>query len=104
MTLRRALTPLVLVALSAAAVAAQAPARPAQQPAAQTPTPTFRSETTLRVRSVEVLDRDGKAVEGLKAEDFVVMENGVRQDIAFVTFQRLDPPLPASTPPANIVP
>ena len=103
MTLTRAFTPLVLVALSAAAVAAQAPARP-QTPAAQTQPPTFRTETTLRVWKVSVVDRSGKAVEGLTANDFVVMENGVRQDIAFATFQRLEEPLPASTPPAEIQP
>ena len=103
MTLTRAFTPLVLVALSVAAVAAQAPARP-QQPAPQNQAPTFRTETTLRVRNVSVVDRDGKAVEGLTANDFVVMENGVRQEIAFVAFQRLESPLPPSTPPAEIQP
>ena len=103
MTLTRAFTPLVLVALSAAAVAAQAPARP-QQPAPQNQAPTFRTETTLRVRNVSVVDRDGNAVEGLTASDFVVMENGVRQEIAFVAFQRLESPLPPSTPPAEIQP
>src|SRR5215203_1958946 len=103
MTLTRAFTPLVLVALSAVAVAAQAPARP-QQPPAQKQPPTFRTETTLRVWKVSVVDRDGKAVEGLAASDFVIMENGVRQDIAFATFQRLEEPLPPSTPPAEIQP
>ena len=102
MALTRAVTSLVLVVLSAAAVAAQAPSRP-QQP--QTPTPpTFRTETTLRVRNVSVVDRDGKPVEGLTASDFVVMENGVRQDIAFVTFQRLEGPPAASTPSEAIQP
>lgn len=102
MTFTRALTPLVLVVLSAAAVAAQqAPARP-PQPAAQTQPPTFRTETTLRVWKVSVVGRDGKAVEGLTASDFVVMENGVRQDIAFAAFQRLEEPLPPSAPPAEI--
>jgi len=59
MTLTRAFTPLVLVALSAVAVAAQAPARP-QQPPAPTQPPTFRTETTLRVWKVSVVDREGK--------------------------------------------
>src|SRR5215204_2206817 len=99
MTLTRAFTPLALVALSAVAVAPKAPARPQQPPAQTTQPPTFRTETTLRVWKVSVVDRDGKAVEGLAASDFVIMENGVRQDIAFATFQRLEPPLPASTPP-----
>ena len=103
MTLTRAFTPLVLVVLSVAAVAAQAPARPPQPPT-QNQAPTFRTETTLRVRNVSVVDRDGKAVEGLTANDFVVMENGVRQEIAFVAFQRLESPLPPSTPPAEIQP
>ena len=107
MTLTRSLATLVLVALTVAAVAAQTPARPPQTPAqapTATPPPTFRTETTLRVWKVSVVDRDGKAVEGLTANDFVVMEGGVRQEIAFATYQRLEPPPPASTPPAEILP
>lgn len=66
----------------------------AQQPA-QTPppgTPTFRATTRLIVNTVTVKDKDGKPIEGLTAKDFVVTEDGMPQDIAFVEFQRLPPP------------
>ena len=58
----------------------------AQQPAAP---PTFRSGTRLIVQTVSVKDKDGHAVEGLTAKDFVVVEDGVPQAISFVEFQRL---------------
>ena len=70
-----------------------APASP-QAPPGQ-PAPTFRTETRLIVHNVTVRDRDGNSVEGLTAADFVVTENGVRQEIAFVAYQRLEAPAPA---------
>src|SRR5262249_17303832 len=36
-----------------------------------------------------VKDKDGRAIEGLTADDFVVTEDGERQEIAFVEFQWL---------------
>lgn len=54
------------------------------------PTATFRSSTRLVVHAVTVTDARGNVVEGLTANDFVVTENGERQEIAFVEFQRLD--------------
>ncbi|MBA3976024.1 MAG: hypothetical protein C0504_17595 [Candidatus Solibacter sp.] len=53
-------------------------------PAAQGQTPSFRVET--RVVEVPVVVRDkktGRAVEGLKAEDFVLLEEGKRQKVEF---------------------
>jgi VWFA-related protein len=77
--------------------------------ARQEPQATFRSATRLIVQTVTVRDRDGKPVEGLTASDFTVTENGERQDIAFVEFQRFEgrdiepasvPPSPALAPAA----
>ena len=61
----------------------------AQQPP-RSSTPTFRSGTRLIVQTVTVKDKDGKPIEGLTANDFVVTEDGEPQDISFVEFQRLD--------------
>jgi VWFA-related protein len=64
--------------------------------AGQAPQATFRSSTKLIVTTVVVRNPDGTPVEGLTADDFVVTEDGVPQDIAFVEYQRLDnlQPLP----------
>ena len=67
--------------------------------------PSFRATTRLIVTTVVVADRDGMPVDGLTANDFVVTEDNVPQDIAFVEYQRLDdqaplPPL-VSTPSAQ---
>ena len=59
--------------------------------AAQQPTPTFRSGTRLIVQDVTVKDKDGKPVEGLTANDFVVTEDGERQTVSFVAYQKIDP-------------
>src|SRR5215468_8585413 len=63
-----------------------------QQPAQG---PTFRTNTRLVVLTVTVKDKDGKPVEGLTPNDFVVTEDGERQEIAFAEFQRLPPPRPS---------
>jgi len=53
---------------------------------------TFRSSTLLIVQTVMVKDGKGKPIEGLTAGDFIVAEDGVRQDIAFVEYQKLEAP------------
>ena len=58
----------------------------AQQP---TPPPVFRAGTRLIVQTVSVKDKEGRAIEGLTAKDFVVVEDGEPQTISFVEFQRL---------------
>ena len=50
-------------------------------PQAQQQPPTFRSRSTLVPLDVRVVDKKGKPVDDLKAEDFTVLENGVKQDI-----------------------
>lgn len=60
-------------------------------PAVHGQAPSFRVET--RVVEVPVVVRDkktGRAVEGLKAEDFVLTEDGKRQRIEFFTMHRVD--------------
>ena len=42
--------------------------------------PTFRAGTRLIVQTVTVKDKDGKPIEGLTANDFVVTEDGEPQD------------------------
>ena len=58
----------------------------------QTPTPQFRSATDLVLLDVSVLDKQRKAVRGLKAEDFTIIEDGQPQSIA--TFSAVDLPNP----------
>jgi VWFA-related protein len=66
----------------------------AQQP----PTPVFRSGARLIVQTVSVRDKDGRAVEGLTANDFVVFEDGEPQTVSFLEYQRLpDRPADART-------
>jgi VWFA-related protein len=50
----------------------------------------FTVATQLVVETVSVRDRNGKAIEGLTAKDFVVTENGVAQALAFCEYQKLD--------------
>jgi VWFA-related protein len=106
--MRRTLFAIVLLSSAVGLLSAQqtrtdAPVRPT---GAQTPpgTPTFRAETRLQVYNVFVTDKDGKAVEGLKKEDFVITENGVKQEIAFVEFQRIADEAPTPATPAAIEP
>lgn len=73
---RLTLTSLVVISVAASTAASQ-----------QT---TFRTNATLVVQTVTVLDNDGQPVEGLTADDFVVTEDGVRQALSFVEFQRLN--------------
>jgi VWFA-related protein len=56
---------------------------------AQQAPPTFRSGTRLIVQTVSVKDKEGRAIEGLTAKDFVIVEDGEPQTISFVEFQRL---------------
>jgi VWFA-related protein len=71
---------------------------------AQPPTqPVFRSGARLIVQTVSVRDRDGRAVEGLSANDFIVTEDGEPQTVSFVEYQRL-PDRPAAARAAEPAP
>ena len=87
MTVAR-LTRLVAAACVWAALAAAAPPRvSAGGPQAQTPPPaqvgTFRSGVDLVALNVTVTDASNRFVTDLGAEDFLVFENGVKQDIGY---------------------
>ena len=59
---------------------------------------TVKVSTRLVVQAVSVTDKDGKAVEGLTAEDFTLTEDNVPQTISVFEFQKLeDTALPALT-------
>ena len=75
-----------------------------QQPQTQTPQATFRATQRLIVQSVFVKDKDGKPIEGLTAKDFIITEDGLPQDIAFVEYQRLatDAPAQVADPQAPV--
>ena len=64
---------------------------------------TFRATSNLVIVNVEVKDRAGKPVEGLKAEDFELIENKQSQKISVFEHQRLEsaaPPLSIAATPA----
>lgn len=71
----------------------------AQQPAPSLPKDLYKFETTtqLVVVNVSVKDRNGNPIEGLKASDFIVLEDGKPQQIRVFEYQRLeDAGLPAA--------
>jgi VWFA-related protein len=75
------------VVLAGALVSAQSP---------QTPqTPTFRSTTSLMLVDVTVLDKDGKPVPGLTANDFQVKLDGQVRPVRAVTYEQIATPLAA---------
>jgi VWFA-related protein len=76
------------------------------QPAA---TATFTSSSHLVVEAVTVRDKNGKAVGGLKKEDFVVTEDGKSQEVKFCDFENVDDvvassPSAAPLPPPDVLP
>ncbi|HTS77296.1 MAG TPA: VWA domain-containing protein [Bryobacteraceae bacterium] len=73
--MRKTLVPLIFLALAGAS--------------AQEPT-TFSVTRQLVVETVNVRDKNGKAIEGLTAKDFTVTEDGVPQEIKFFDYQKLD--------------
>jgi VWFA-related protein len=70
---------LVILALPAWPVAAQ-------QPEA---TPTFSANSNLVIVDVAIKDKSGKPIEGLKQNDFVILEDGRPQKISVFEYQKL---------------
>jgi VWFA-related protein len=86
------IVPTLLVLAMSAPLVAQQPQRPADAPV-------FRVNTRLIVQTVSVTDKEGHAVDGLSAKDFIVTEDGLPQDIAFVEFHRLGGATGPASPP-----
>ena len=84
--MRRRVCAIAVAASSAVALGAQEP----QQQPSRVPG-TFRSAVTLVPLDVRVLDRQGRPVDDLKREDFVVFEEDVPQKIGHFSHQRLTP-------------
>ncbi len=74
---------LALVALVTTSVAI------GQQPAPSQPPPVFRSGVNLVLVDVVVRDKNGMAVKGLTADDFELVEDGVRQKILTFAFEEI---------------
>jgi VWFA-related protein len=98
-----------VVWLCAAGLSALGLAVAAQTPPAspQAQAPIFRGRTTVVPIDVRVVDKNGKPVTDLKAEDFTVLENGVPQKVEFFFTQALAPaagdaaPVRPTTAPAQ---
>jgi VWFA-related protein len=93
--MRRSLLPVLTLAFAVTA-----------SPAAQD-APTFRTATRLVVQTVTVTDQAGHPIEGLTAADFLVTEDGIPQEIAFLEYQRLRGeagavPAPVAAPPPRL--
>jgi VWFA-related protein len=86
-----------LLVVAAASLAGRAQSQPAGQP-------TFRAGVTLVSTDVIARDPSGKFVGDLTKDDFAVLEDGVRQEIASFALVLGGRTFTAQTPPAPIVP
>jgi VWFA-related protein len=93
-----ALAALAVVCAGPASGQAQQPPLPPQPPSQQQ-VPTFRSTVTLVPVDVRVVDRDGKPITDLKADEFSLLEDGARQRIQHFSVRALtaDAPAPDTT-------
>ncbi len=85
--------PLTATFLAWVLIAAAQP--PAPQPPQQTAAPAsktvkFSTSTQLVVEDLIIKDKSGNPMTGLKADDFIVSEDGKPQKIGFVEFQKLE--------------
>ena len=83
----------VLLVLAGAFVGAQQPSPPPNDPG-----PLFRVTTRMVLVDAIVLDKEGNPVQGLKANDFTVTEDGVRQRITSFAERIPEPARPAPPP------
>lgn len=77
-------------------------AQQAQPAAPSIPPPTIRVTTHMVLVDVVVTDKQGKAIPGLKAEDFTIEENGKPQKIASLSTPADTTPAPAEPLPPGI--
>lgn len=84
--------------LSALALSLAAPQR--AQPQKDDDMVTFKSSSSLVIVNCFVRDRNGNPVEGLKKEDFKLLEDGKPQPISVFEYQKLDDTAPAPERPA----
>src|SRR2546427_12554289 len=68
-----------------------------QQP--EGPITTFKTSSNLVIINVFVRDKSGNVVEGLKKEDFKLLEDGKAQNIAVFEFQKLEEDAVLAPPP-----
>jgi VWFA-related protein len=70
--------------------------------AQEQPAPTFRTNTNLVIINVAIKDKSGKAVEGLKKDQFTLLEDGKPQQISVFELEHLNgetlPPLEVPAP------
>src|ERR1700704_3152799 len=69
---------------------------PAQEPQKEF---VFKASSNLVIVNVEVKDKSGKPMEGLKKSDFVVTEDGKPQPVSVFEFQKLTG---ETAPPLNL--
>lgn len=85
-------------------------ALPAQQPPATEQAQTeqkdvvFKASSSLVVIDVTVRDKSGKEVSSLKADDFIILEDGKPQKLSVFEFQKLNDASPAAAPDAPPAP
>ena len=83
----------MVMVLASALVAAQQPSPPPKNPE-----PVLRVTTRMVLVDTVVLDKEGHPVKDLKADDFTVTEDGVRQRIASFS-ERISEPAKVAPPP-----
>ncbi|HEY7288732.1 MAG TPA: VWA domain-containing protein [Vicinamibacterales bacterium] len=87
MTSRHILAGVVAIVVAGATMSGQQPA--SQSSNAQQALPTFRSAVNLVLVDVVVKDRSGAVVKDLKADDFELQEDGVKQQILTFAFENI---------------
>jgi TonB family protein len=89
---------LVIILSPLRVVAAQQSASTDVTPASM---PRYSANTMLAIETVTVSDKNGKNIEGLTSDDFVLTEDGVSQTIGVLEFQK--PAAPLQGPPDSIL-
>lgn len=92
----------ILAALTFAAACLRAQQIGQNAPLSASNTPTFKTSSQLVTETVTVTDKQGQPINGLRAKDFILTEDGVPQEIRFFEEQKLpthaEPPLPWTQP------